>query len=234
MKLIFLHWLGQSTEDWRDVIDELPTANTLPISLFSGISNTDSVNLNILNKNVSAVLDDLNEPYILCGLSLGSVLVLQQAIRKKPLLKGIIVSAAQFESPNKILLTIQDLIFRLMPERSYRNMNITKRQIIELVHSLRYLKLKDELSKVTIPSLIICGSKDRINLSASKQLSKIMNQSSLKIISKGGHELNREQPGEFAKAINDFLTANYQFPAKMWVYLVRESLSMKSFGVVLT
>jgi len=63
--------------------------------------------------------------------------------------------------------------------------------------------------------LIICGSKDWINLSASKQLSKIINQSSLKIISKGGHELNREQPGEFAKAINDFLTANYQFPAKM-------------------
>ncbi|WP_346217019.1 alpha/beta hydrolase [Caldifermentibacillus hisashii] len=206
--------MGQSTEDWRDVIDELPTANTLPISLFSGISNTDSVNLNILNKNVSAVLDDLNEPYILCGLSLGSVLVLQQAIRKKPLLKGIIVSAAQFESPNKILLTIQDLIFRLMPERSYRNMNITKRQIIELVHSLRYLKLKDELSKVTIPSLIICGSKDRINLSASKQLSKIMNQSSLKIIPNGGHELNREQPGEYAKAINEFLV-NRKFPVKM-------------------
>jgi len=215
MKLIFLHGLGQSADDWRDVINKLPTANTLAISLFSDISHTDSVNLNMLNKNVSAILDDLKEPYILCGLSLGSVLVLQQAIRKKPLLKGIIVSAGQFESPNKTLLTIQNLIFRLMPKKSFHNLNVTKRQIIELVNSLRYLKLKDELSKVTIPSLIICGSKDWINLSASKQLSKIMNHSSLKIISKGGHELNREQPGEFAKAINDFLTANYQFPAKM-------------------
>ncbi|MDQ0270643.1 alpha/beta fold hydrolase [Cytobacillus purgationiresistens] len=32
-----------------------------------------------------------------------------------------------------------------------------------------------------------------------------MNQSTLKIISNGGHELNREQPEDFAEAINDFL-----------------------------
>ncbi|OZI10944.1 alpha/beta hydrolase [Bacillaceae bacterium SAS-127] len=209
MKLIFLHGLGQSSDDWQAVIDELPIANTSAISLFLGISQTDSVNLNALNRKVSAILDDLNEPYILCGLSLGSVLVLQQAIRQKPLLKGIVVSAAQFESPSKTLLTIQNLIFRLMPNRSFQNMNMTKAQVIELVNSMRQLKLKEDLSKVTIPSLIMCGSKDRVNLPATKELSLIMNQSTLKIISHGGHELNREQPREFAKAINDFLTAYY-------------------------
>ena len=205
MKLIFLHGLGQSPDDWQGVIDELPTSNTLSISLFSGISQTDSVDLNILNSKVSAILDELNEPYILCGLSLGSVLVLQQAIRKKIHLKGIVVSAAQFESPSKILLTIQNLLFLLMPKKSFQNMNVSKKQLIEVVNSMRLLKLKEDLSKVTIPSLIMCGSKDRVNLSASKKLSLIMKQSTLKIISNGGHELNREQPKEFAEAINVFL-----------------------------
>ncbi|MGM7637202.1 hypothetical protein [Bacillus sp. Hm123] len=48
MKLIFLHGLGQSSDDWQAVIDELPISNTLAISLFLGISQTDSVNLNRL------------------------------------------------------------------------------------------------------------------------------------------------------------------------------------------
>lgn len=207
LKLIFLHGLGQSSAEWKDVLDELPLSNTLAISLFSGVSETDEVNLTTLNKKVSAILDDVNEPYILCGLSLGGILVLQQAIRKQPLLKGIVVSAAQFESPSKTIITIQNLIFRLMPKKSFQNMNLTKKQLIELVNSIRYLKLKEDLSKVTIPSLIMCGSKDRVNLSAAKNLSLLMNPSTLKIIPNGGHELNREQPKEFAKAIDAFVIA---------------------------
>lgn len=207
MKLVFLHGLGQSSDDWQAVIDELPLSNTLTIPLFTDISQADAVDLNRLNKKVSAILDDLNEPYILCGLSLGGILVLQQAIRKKPLLKGIVVSAAQFESPSKVILAIQNVIFRLMPKKSFQHMNLTKKQLFGLVNSIRYLNLKEDLSKATIPSLIMCGSKDRVNLSAARELSRLMNPSTLKIIPNGGHELNREQPKEFAKAIQAFLMA---------------------------
>lgn len=204
MKLIFLHGLGQSSDDWQEVIDELSLSNTLSISLFSDVSQADSVNLNLLNEKLSALLDDLKEPYILCGLSLGGVFALQQAVRGKPLLKGIIVSAAQFESPNKILLSIQNLVFRLMPQRIFRSMNLTKKQLIELTNSARQLDLERDLRKVAIPTLIICGSKDWVNLAAAKKLSQIMNPSTLKIMPRGGHELNREQPKVFAKAISEW------------------------------
>lgn len=205
MKLIFLHGLGQIPEDWETVMNEVKLSDTIAVPLFSDISQTDLIDLATLNKKLSAVLDDLNEPYLLCGLSLGGVLALQQATRKQPFLKGVIASGVQYKSPNKYLLTIQNLIFRLMPKKSFQNMNVTKKQLIGLVNSMRHLNLKEDLSNVTIPFLLMCGSKDRANLSAAKELSLIMNQSTLKIISNGGHELNREQPKEFANAINNFL-----------------------------
>lgn len=205
MKLIFLHGLGQTPNAWQDIMEELPISNTMTVPLFSDVTPTDTVDLTILNKKLSAVLDNLSDPYILCGLSLGGVLALKQTIRKQPLLKGIIVSGAQFESPNRWLLTIQSLYFHLLPKKAFSNLGVTKKQMIEIANSTKQLQLRKELSKVSIPTLVICGSKDSINLSAAKELAMILPNSTLQIISGGGHELNREKPQEFAKVSTDFL-----------------------------
>ena len=205
MKLIFLHGLGQSPDDWQQVINELPISDTFSVELFSGIFQRDSVNLHVLNHKINTILAEVKEPFVLCGLSLGAVLALQQAIMKSPFLKGIVVSAPQFESPNTLLMTIQNIVFHFMPKKSFQNLGLTKKQLIELVNSMKSLNLKEEIHTVTIPTLILCGSKDRVNLSAAKELSSIMGNATLKIISNGSHELNRDRPKEFAKALEEFM-----------------------------
>lgn len=205
MKLIFLHGLGQKPEDWQDVIKEVHVLDTLVLPLFSHITPKDSIDLQRMNDEVSRFLDNINEPYMLCGLSLGGVLALQQAIRKQPYLKGMIVSGAQYKPPNKYLISFQNIIFHFMPKKSFQRLNVTKTQLIDLVNSMSTLNLINDLKEVTIPFLIMCGSKDRVNLSAAKELSHILNNATLKILPNGGHELNLDQPKEFAKAINYFI-----------------------------
>ena len=85
-KLIFLHGLGQTATDWQPVLSELQTTNTLSLSLFEDFSAQDRLDLERLHAALTRKMAVIDEPYILCGLSLGAVLALKQAIAAAPLL----------------------------------------------------------------------------------------------------------------------------------------------------
>jgi pimeloyl-ACP methyl ester carboxylesterase len=62
------------------------------------------------------------------------------------------------------------------------------------------------LSKIAIPTLIICGSEDEVTpLLQSEYLQANIKGSILKVINHAGHVSNLEQPGEFNKTLADFL-----------------------------
>ena len=130
-------------------------------------------------------------------------------IKQPPYLKGIIISATQFESPNKYVMAFQNLVFCLLPSKIFKKFGLTKKQVLTITSSLKQLQLRDELNEMPLPTLIMCGSKDSPNLSASKELENLIPNASLTIISGGRHELNKDKPEEFANAINDFLKSNY-------------------------
>lgn len=203
-KVIFLHGLGQTASVWDPVIQNLSTTNTFSIALFEDFSKKIPMDIDSLNSVVTNELSHMQEPYILCGLSLGGIIALQQSILKDPLLKGIIVSAGQFEAPNRLLLTLQKIMFRFLPKKTVATLGLTKKQLLELTNSLHTLHLRSELKEVDVPTLLICGLKDKANLTASKELTQILNHANLKLV-QGKHELNKEQPEIFAKLINNFL-----------------------------
>ncbi|MDH4473950.1 MAG: alpha/beta hydrolase [Fluviicola sp.] len=63
------------------------------------------------------------------------------------------------------------------------------------------------LSKITIPTLIICGREDAVTpLEQSESIHATIKGSVLKVIDKAGHVSNLEQPDEFNKYVLDFLT----------------------------
>ena len=63
------------------------------------------------------------------------------------------------------------------------------------------------LSKIHIPTLIICGKGDQVTpLAQSKFMNKHIKGSILKVIENAGHVSNLEQPKEFNKHLNEFLT----------------------------
>lgn len=60
--------------------------------------------LTTLNAKLTADLQKSETPVILCGLSLGVVLTLMQLVKLATKIIGAVVSAPQFQAPNRLLM----------------------------------------------------------------------------------------------------------------------------------
>ena len=101
MKIVFLHGLGQDEQSWKDVISYLPNSYSCKsLSLFNHLNSTDTATLDDLTKYIEVQLNQIKEPFILCGLSLGAVIALNYLATPSPYLKKVVLVAPQFESPN--------------------------------------------------------------------------------------------------------------------------------------
>ena len=68
--------------------------------------------------------------------------------------------------------------------------------------------VKDRLSDITIPTLVITGDTDTVVPTAdSIQVSRMIKQSELVVIPKTGHLPNEEEPARFAQAVMEFIAA---------------------------
>ena len=64
-----------------------------------------------------------------------------------------------------------------------------------------------ELSRITMPTLVICGTKDMIKESHTKEIAEHLPNAKLVII-EGNHFIANKCPEEFNQAVNDFLNMN--------------------------
>ena len=60
-----------------------------------------------------------NEDFVLVGLSLGGSLALALAEEKLPRLKGLIVSAAQYDLRHDCFYKLQNVVFKLLPSKFF-------------------------------------------------------------------------------------------------------------------
>ncbi len=67
----------------------------------------------------------------LCGLSLGGVLALQYTIEHPEKVNSLVLIAAQYKMPAK-LLKPQNSFFRFMPKSSFQQTGFGKREFMEL------------------------------------------------------------------------------------------------------
>ena len=65
---------------------------------------------------------------------------------------------------------------------------------------------RDELSQITAPTLVICGTRDMIKESHTKEIAASIPNASLTIL-KGDHFLASRRPAEFNRAVDDFLNS---------------------------
>lgn len=203
-KLVLLHGLGQTYADWYGVTNNLKQ-DYMIIDFFTNLDTDSEVTLESIYLEVSKKLDELTEPFYLCGLSLGGLLTLMYITRKRnDSLKGIVVSGAIYKSIPNWLNVFQSFIFKMMPKSKFQSMGLSKKQVINLMKSVN-INLETDLAKVELPSLIICGEKDRINMKSSKEINKLIKNSNLQIIDNAGHEINKEQPLKLAEVINSFI-----------------------------
>ena len=201
MKLIFLHGLGQSAESWKEVRNLLTDYPSEAIELFpSGVSNYQQA-----KERVYQHLAQETEPFILIGLSLGAALALELSSNDLSNLRALVLSGCPLKLAGNILFYLQLLIFKLLPKRVFEKQGADKALMVGVSEELKTLDLTDISRTCPYPTLLICGSKDKPNLSSMKALHRLLTNSQFQIIPDGPHVLNKEKPKEFVEKIRSFL-----------------------------
>lgn len=201
MKLIFLHGLGQSADSWKEVQELLVDYPSEALELFpSGVATYQEA-----KECIYQHLSEETEPFVLIGLSLGAALALELSSYDLPNLQALVLSGCPLKLAGNILFYIQLLIFKLLPKRVFEKQGADKALMVGVSEELKTLDLTDISRTCPYPTLLICGSKDKPNLSSMRSLHKLISESQFHIIPDGPHVLNKEKPKEFAEQIKPFL-----------------------------
>lgn len=202
---ILIHGLGQNETSWNTVKNQLniKEMNVENPNLFNLAKNYQLTYGNLLNV-FTDYCNSFNDKLNLVGLSLGGILAIDYAISHSEKVNSIMLCAVPYEMPKK-LLKIQNFIFKFMPKRTFENMGVSKENFIQLTNSMSELNIKEKISKLKSPTLVVCGEKDSANIENAKKLNENIKNSELKIIKNAGHEINIDTPKEFAELIKEFL-----------------------------
>lgn len=203
MKYLYLHGLGQKPDSWDRTIKETKVSGSSIRLSLAEMSEGKDVTYKELYSAFSEVCDKEDEEIVLCGLSLGAVLALNYAIDHPDKVKALVLIAAQYKMPEK-LLKFQNVLFRLMPNSMFKQIGFKKADVISLCGTMAKLDFTDSLHNVSCPVLIVCGEKDHANKKASKELTRYLSKSFFYELLKTGHEVNIEAPEEIAIVLQKF------------------------------
>lgn len=198
MKIVFLHGLGQRAAGWDQVASQFPNTDCPELFEIAGEK-----------LNYSAILSSLEErykyekePLCLCGLSLGGMLALDYALRHGDRVAAMVLLGARDRTP-RLLMDIQDLLFRCMPDKAFASTGMKKEQVRDLTRSMKNLDFTDRLSAIHCPVTVACGEKDHPNLAAARRLAKYLPNARLYVVPHAGHELNADAPDTVVEMVRE-------------------------------
>ena len=191
MKYLYLHGLGQNADSWNKVTSATEVSENSACLDLAEMVKGKVATYSALYSAFSEMCNAENEDIILCGLSLGSVLALNYAIDYPQKVKALVLIAAQYKMPAR-LLKLQNALFHFMPQSMFQQTGFGK------------LDFSDSLNQISCPALVVCGEKDKANKKASIELTDILKCSQFKEIPETGHEVNLESPEKLASLLREF------------------------------
>ncbi|MDR0897032.1 MAG: alpha/beta hydrolase [Oscillospiraceae bacterium] len=208
MKLVLLHGVGQGAESWDKVRTALAAKYAESLEIFApalfelggDLSDFDGV-----YRAVEAYCEQFTEPFALCGLSLGGVIALKYAARRPEKLAALVLIGAQYNLPRG-LMALNNLALRLfMPKKHLATFHVkTKAELTRFMASVAAENLSEALPRLAMPVLVICGTRDAVNLPAARQMAAKIPGARLELIA-SGHVVNEENPAALADCVGAFV-----------------------------
>ena len=101
MKTVLLHGLGQTAQDWKEVVRQLSTSSVECPELFSSTGN--EISYSRILVELEQQYSNTTEPLYICGLSLGALLALDFTIRHGDKVASLVLVGTQYKVPTLLI-----------------------------------------------------------------------------------------------------------------------------------
>ncbi|MCV0021290.1 alpha/beta fold hydrolase [Mobiluncus curtisii] len=202
-KVVFLHGLGETCEVWNPIVKQLPQTECAAPEVLKVKSPMTDWSLEGISNEIA---DTFTEPVHLVGLSLGAVIALQIAITHPEKVVSLFISAPQAKLP-KLLMSLQRVLMRLLPAKWVCPPQLSKADLFGVLDSLKYLDLTAQLPALRMPVTVVCGSRDKANLPASRKIARLIPGARFAVVPGVGHQWHATHPQLFAEYLQRAGTA---------------------------
>ncbi|MFA9467365.1 alpha/beta fold hydrolase [Streptococcus sp. E24BD] len=96
-------------------------------------------------------------------------------------------------------------MLKLLAPSLLAKQGLDKENLLAFYRDLAQLDMTGFLQTRTLPVLLLCGECDKINLRTAKQLKNLMPKAEMAVIAEAGHEVNKDQPEQLVRELNQFL-----------------------------
>ncbi len=203
MKKILVHGSGHKASSWNETISYMKdSGEVLCPNLFSILNGKEPTYDNLF-ASFAEYCNQIDGPIHLCGLSLGGILALQYALDFPDKVKTLVLIGTPHKMP-KVMLAVQNIVFRFLPKSVFDNMEFSKKDIFTLEKSMKDLDFRGKVKNIACPTLIVCGKNDSANMKSALYFSENIPGAKLEILENTGHIVNEENPRALAKLLDEF------------------------------
>ena len=203
MKKIFIHGSGHKGTSWSETISYMKYNKDILCPDLSSILDGKEASYYNLYSAFSEYCNKIDGKINLCGISLGGILALNYTLDFPDKVQSLVLIGTPHKVP-KIMFSIQNVIFKFLPQSIFDNMAFNKKDTFILGKSMKKLDFSNKVQKIKCPTLIVCGEKDSANIKSAYYLSENIKNAKLKIIENTGHVVNEEKPQILAKVLEQF------------------------------
>lgn len=203
MKKIFIHGSGHKGTSWSETISYMTDNKDILCPDLSSILDGKEASYYNLYSAFSEYCNKIDGKINLCGISLGGILALNYTLDFPDRVQSLVLIGTPHKVP-KIMFSIQNVIFKFLPQSIFDNMAFNKKDTFILGKSMKKLDFSNKVQKIKCPTLIVCGEKDSANIKSAYYLSENIKNAKLKIIKNTGHVVNEEKPQILAKVLEQF------------------------------
>lgn len=203
MKKVLVHGSGHKATSWNETISYMKdSGEVLCPNLFSILNGKEPTYDNLF-ASFAEYCDQIDGQIHLCGLSLGGILALQYALDFPDKVKTLVLIGTPHKMP-KVMLAVQNIVFRFLPKSVFDNMEFSKKDIFTLEKSMKDLDFRGKVKNIACPTLIVCGKNDSANMKSALYFSENIPGAKLEILENTGHIVNEENPRALAKLLDEF------------------------------
>ena len=95
-------------------------------------------------------------------------------------------------------MSLQKTLMRVLPTKWVCPLQLSKPELVGVLDSLKGLDLTSQLPTLSMPVTVVCGSKDKANLSAARKIAGLIPTAHLEVIQGAGHQWHAAHPQLFA------------------------------------